>query len=485
CDQAAFLAALNGATRVSFNCGMAPITTTLTSPVSIAGNVTIDGGGLVTLSGGGTTNLFVVPANNQLTLSRITVANGRNSAVGACGGAITVAGGASLTLDRTLLRNNFSGSAGGAVCVQSSGSANIQLSTFTKNQAGTGGAIKNSGSVTLAHSVLTLNTANTMGAGIQNASGLTVSDSRFEANVAGINGGGMDNTGTLVATNLALTGNSAGFRGGGLYNYLGQFSLTTSSVIGNSAGAYGGGVGNDEGLASTIDDTTLSGNSARGSGGGISNYRPSGASSGILTIRRSTIAANTANAGNTANNGGGGVANTASLTLVNSTVSGNQASSSAQGGGLYLTGGTADLLNDTLAGNSAGQGGNLHAAAAVTLKNTLLAGGSPNNCDAAATSQGHNLETANTCGLQTASGDLVNVANPGLGALAANGGPTQTIALLSGSPAIDAGTNTGCPPTDQRGVIRPQDGNGDGVPICDIGAFEASQPKLYLPLIRR
>lgn len=84
------------------------------------------------------------------------------------------------------------------------------------------------------------------------------------------------------------------------------------------------------------------------------------------------------------------------------------------------------------------------------------------------TSQGHNLSSDNTCSLQAA-GDLTNT-NPRLGSLANNGGQTQTLALLAGSPAIDAGSPT-CPPptTDQRGVRRPQGAH------CDIGAFELEQ----------
>lgn len=61
-----------------------------------------------------------------------------------------------------------------------------------------------------------------------------------------------------------------------------------------------------------------------------------------------------------------------------------------------------------------------------------------------------------------------------LGPLQDNGGATQTHALLSGSPAIDAGDNTACPGTDQRDVVRPVDGNSDRVAICEIGAVEAA-----------
>jgi hypothetical protein len=87
------------------------------------------------------------------------------------------------------------------------------------------------------------------------------------------------------------------------------------------------------------------------------------------------------------------------------------------------------------------------------------------------TSAGHNLEVGNSCGLG-ASGDKKGVADAKLGPF--GGGPPSFYPLLSGSPAIDAADNTGCPSTDERGASRPQDGNGTGVAVCDIGAYEAS-----------
>ena len=115
---------------------------------------------------------------------------------------------------------------------------------------------------------------------------------------------------------------------------------------------------------------------------------------------------------------------------------------------------------------------------AIWLKNTLMADGSCARNPVI--SLGNNLDSGSTCGLN-ATGDLTNT-NPLLGPLQDNGGPTPTHALLPGSPAINAGTNRGCPPTDQRGVPRPQG------PLCDIGAFEVVvnyTNRVWIPMIWR
>ena len=128
----------------------------------------------------------------------------------------------------------------------------------------------------------------------------------------------------------------------------------------------------------------------------------------------------------------------------------------------------------------------------VVARNTILAHNENANCgigsSGSLTSQGYNLESADSCGLD-ATGDITGT-TPLLGPLQDNGGPsvglgeaTLTHELLPGSPAIDAGDNSGCPTTDQRGVLRPVDGDGDTVATCDIGAYEVDTWYVYLPLV--
>jgi predicted outer membrane repeat protein len=167
--------------------------------------------------------------------------------------------------------------------------------------------------------------------------------------------------------------------------------------------------------------------------------------------------------GNTAGGGGGGIGSFgASITITNSTFSGNTALNNS-GGGI-----SADILtvtNSTIASNTSNTiGGGISSGSTTTLKNTIIANNQGSDCFGAITSQGYNLASDGTCNL-TASTDLPTT-EPMLGPLQDNGGPTFTQALLPGSPAIDAGGDCPPPPTDQRGVSRPQG------TACDIGAFE-------------
>ena len=295
------------------------------------------------------------------------------------------------------------------------------------------------------------------------------------AGVTIIDGGGIDRVfhiqfdTTLVISGVTVRTGSASVVGdvvgGGIMNF-GTLTLNNTIVANNTANA-GGGIMNFGTL--TLNNTSVTGNTAanlgftNADGAGIVNQ------GGTLTITNSTISGN--QGGTAFISRGGGIRNVGGiLVLRNSTVSGNIANI---GGGIDNQNGTATLINSTITGNSAnGRGGVSHftfsGSDTVTVMNTIVANNSPENCGGnSLTAAGHNLDSGTTCGF-TAPGDL-NSTDPLLGPLAHNGGPTQTHALLLGSPAIDAVTS-GCPPpaTDQRGVARPQGA------ACDIGAYEGA-----------
>jgi len=162
-----------------------------------------------------------------------------------------------------------------------------------------------------------------------------------------------------------------------------------------------------------------------------------------------------------------------SLTITNSTISGNTAT--IEGGGFFNIG-SVDISSSTISGNTSsdGAGGIANVDGAVAIVNTILADNTGGDCSGVAvTSNGHNLDSDDTCGL-AGTGDQSGV-DPLLAALALNApGSTETHALPAESPAVDAGDDAACPATDQRGVDRPQDGDegGAGTAVCDIGAYE-------------
>jgi CSLREA domain-containing protein len=212
----------------------------------------------------------------------------------------------------------------------------------------------------------------------------------------------------------------------------------------------------------TLTHLSIISGTASGWGGGIVNR-------GMLTIQNSTIS------GNSASQDGGGIDNWGTLTIQNSTFSGNSSSSAVgMGGGIYNEG-MLTIQNSTFSGNSATFGGGIYNWDTLNLFNTLIAN-SPSGGDCinevgsgTINVNDHNLIEGNgeTCGLiNGAGGSLIGV-DPLLGSLANNGGDTQTFALLPGSPALNAGNNTTCLSTDQRGIVRPQG------TACDIGAYEA------------
>jgi hypothetical protein len=311
-------------------------------------------------------------------------------------------------------------------------------------------------------------------------SGLTVTNGRVA-----FQGGGIANAGTLTLSNVTVSGNLVHGGGGdldfggGIHNS-GTLTVQNSTITGNVArgvppgmigieSGSGGGIYNEGNL--TVTNSTVSANTASG-GGGIMNggdfFNP-----GTATVSNSTIA------GNEAYDSGGGLRNgLGTLTVTDSTVANNL--SSIAGGGIDVSGGTVTIRRSTIAGNTAlFEGGGIYHGLGGTLilANTIVAGNAAESGrdifgEVDATSS-YNLIGDDT-GLSGIShgenGNQIGTAespiNPLLGPLQNNGGSTQTRALLSGSPAINAGDPAQLGVADQRGVVRARGVN--------IGAYQAS-----------
>jgi cysteine-rich repeat protein len=299
----------------------------------------------------------------------------------------------------------------------------------------------------------------------------------------------LTNDQTYSISGLTLTNGRGSDGGGGIYGLSGETVTVTRCVITKNFGdgkGHGGGIASESGFL-TIEDSTVSDNESVAGGGGIQVY---GIGTPKAVIRNSTVSGNKAL--NSEDGFGGGIdCSGCQLDIVNSTISGNEAGVS--GGGLS-NGGTVVLRNVTVTGNTADadgvpnpndgndDGGGLFngGGANIFLKNSIIAGnedagGESPDCNGAVSSQDFNLFGA-TAGCTIAGTTTHNVTGQAalLGLLADNGGPTFTHALLSDSPALDAGDPTGCIDenddpltTDQRGFDRPVGS------ACDIGAFEA------------
>lgn len=254
---------------------------------------------------------------------------------------------------------------------------------------------------------------------------------------------------------LAVDGNAAS----DVFHVTSIGTITISDLtIRDGQNNFGGGILNGSGGTLTITNSTVSGNLAA-FGGGIYN-------SGTLNIINSTVS------GNMANSEGAGVYNATTLTITNSTFSSNTARGE---GGACINGGMLLITNSTLSGNSAGDlGGGVFNLGTLHIGNTVLKrGDSGANISKAnngtVMSFGYNVSSDDGGGFLTGPGDQIN-ADPLLGPLQNNGGPTFTHALLPGSPAIDAGDPQFTPPPfyDQRGpgFLRVRNGR------IDVGSFE-------------
>jgi hypothetical protein len=280
---------------------------------------------------------------------------------------------------------------------------------------------------------------------------------------------------------LTLTGGDVGFGGGAILNQE-NLSVSDSMITGNAAAGlfnYGGGVRNLYGASLTIARSTISHNSAR-TGGGVAN------SYGDLVIQESTLLANTAFAGGGALDNRGDLALPFTARIVSSTISGNTAQGS--GGGI-ATSGLMSISHSTITNNQGqpgyGSGVASEGTSVITQTNVnhaIVAGNINSDVDFANDdgnsfqSGGYNLiGIGNPAAYFNLPGDQTGVLNPMLGNLADNGGPTMTHALLSGSPAIDAGDPAavagagGVSLNDQRGFAFSRVMNGR----IDVGAFEA------------
>ncbi|HET6878237.1 MAG TPA: choice-of-anchor Q domain-containing protein [Jatrophihabitans sp.] len=289
------------------------------------------------------------------------------------------------------------------------------------------------------------------GGGAVNSHGtLHVSRVTFKGNAApshsGTSGGAIDSAGRLSVANSVFTGNQA--QEGGAIFAQNTTWITKSTFDGNTATDYGGGAIVSAAGTTTINASTFANNVAVDTGTPPDGY---------------TL-------------GGGAIDNDAYVYVRNSTFFHNAGGSN--GGGAIQNFGTAVVTSSTLSGNtSAVSGSDIHTYAdpsapvpVVTKIARSILGSGGTNCggNAPVVDNGFNIDAGTSCGLSATKGSLSNTAVQ-LGALASNGGPTQTMALQPGSPAVDAiptsaGSCTGT--TDQRGTARPQ---GTG---CDIGAYE-------------
>ncbi len=422
------------------------------------------------------------------------------------GGAIYVNGGTMNLVGSTFQGNSSVGGYGGyspagtgfgGSVHNGGGILNVVGTTFTGNSCssgyGGGGGSLGGALSTSAGNVTVING----GFYNNNAVSPTIYNYAFASLTAGTAfGGGIyqaDGTLNLIATTLATNyatggsvlsyGSSASGCGGGLFS-AGTLNATNCNFYGNHAtggeqsgspdayggsGAYGGAIFNQN--TANLIDTSLSDNEAigiAGNGGGILN-------SNVLLLLGCTLSQNDC-VGAYANAYGGGIYNLGVCFATNDTVFGNSASApggSANGGGYFNQGGVVTLAYVTISSNSAdgslGVGGGINATNGSLLLLDSIVADNPSGSDfyasfGAITDGGDNISSDISFPF-SAPGSMNNT-DPELGVLGNYGGPTQTIPLLMGSPAIDAGGAGGCPATDQRGVPRPFGG------ACDIGAFE-------------
>jgi hypothetical protein len=430
-------------------------------------------GNIATSSGGG-----IHFNNGTATISGNTLIHDNQST----GGGGIYAWDGTMTIDNSQVYTNDATFSGGGIYISTAASITLNGSTVNGNDAtgvgSSGGGIKGYGTLTMNGGQVALNTAGNSGGGIDlysaataNLNNVTVNDNHTTEDPS-YGGGIYNNAGQVTLVGSSVSANyvsgtaSSSSLGGGIYSTGGDLILTDTMIIDNISLDSGGGVFFSNGNL-TITNAVFRGNQATGTNGaGAGLFNGSGSSA---IVKQTEFSANTAASSS------GGIHNQGALTLENATISGN---SSVIGAGMLSTGpDTTSILNTTIYANTATSGlsaNGLVAYNAVTVKNTIVAGNDNDEClnssGTSIASDGYNISGDNTCGFSS-TGDQINT-DPLLSALADNGGTSKTQALQATSPAIDAGTNTGCALTDQRGLSRPQDGDDDNSDVCDIGAYE-------------
>jgi hypothetical protein len=411
--RGAIASASNGAT-ITFSSGLSGATITLASTLAINTSVSIDASALaggIQINGNGSVEIFNVASGITVSLNSLILTNGSN---GTNGGAIWNSG--TLTLTNCVVSRNSSKSA-------------------------FGGGIYNTGTLTLNECSLSNNSAYYDGGAIHNYQGsVTLNQCLLSGNDALHNfGGAIYNNGTLVLNQCALSGN-----------------IADESATGSSEGE-GGAVFNANGLptsqsTATLNECTLSGNSAMGNpysgGGGVYNN-----AYGTMTLNECTVSGNTAY-------DCGGVCNGATMSLNGCTISGNTAA--LAGGGFETASGTATITNTIIAGNNGTVGADVVYEGAANYGGSNLVG------------------SVYYLGTGTNYGPAPMTNAPDLAPLGNYGGPTLTMPPLAGSPAIGAGSvaaNTFT--SDQRGYPRVAGAH------VDIGAVEdQTAPANNRPLLR-
>jgi len=424
-------------------------TITVTSQLSVTagGPLVINGGEVITTSGGGTTRVWWVDTGSNLTLKHLAIAEGYTNHFDDGAGLYNYGG--NLTIQQCEFIDNHMGYISNGGGIYSLGGTLYILDSYFKSNGSTGngswgGAIS-----------------------IDDANGIII-DSTFISNtsiggwgdLSMIPGGGgiyLDNS-SFIIQDSSFYSNTSLCGGGGIAIQGGSLTINNSTLSGNG-GFHGGGISNRMGVM-TVANSTLSGNRSVGAGGAMNN-------AGTLTVVNSTLFENSSGSG-------GAIINSATLIITNSTFTGNNAGSS----GVIDNRGTLLVTNSTISGNNVdpdGRGIYQRYDGSTTVTNTIVANNpSGGDCFGTITDGGHNISSDDTCGFDSANGSMPNT-DPLLDPLQDNGGSTLTHALLPGSLAIDAGDDAQCPLTDQRGVVRPIDGDIDGEAVCDIGSFEFEQ----------